>query len=56
MLARARDSIVAMAVGEGVRVPPPETIFLHRKLIGTFLICSRLKARVNLHAIVQRHL
>ena len=56
MLARARDSIVAMAVGEGVRVPPPETIFLHRKLIGTFLICSRLKARVNLHAIVGRHL
>jgi hypothetical protein len=31
-------------------------MFLHRKLIGTFLICSRLRARVNVHAIIERFL
>ena len=34
--------------------PPPETIFLHRKLVGTFLICARMQARVNVHALIER--
>jgi hypothetical protein len=29
-------------------------MFLHRKLIGTFLICAKLRARVNIHAIIER--
>jgi hypothetical protein len=56
MLTRARDLIVSLALSAGVRVPPPETIFLHRKLVGTFLICTRLRARLNMHALVQRFL
>jgi predicted unusual protein kinase regulating ubiquinone biosynthesis (AarF/ABC1/UbiB family) len=51
---RARDLGLAVAFGKGLRSPPPATIFLHRKLIGTFLICSRLRARVNVHAIIER--
>jgi len=53
---RARDLGLAVAFGKGLRSPPPATIFLHRKLIGTFLICTRLRARVNVHAIIEKFL
>lgn len=32
--------------------PPPETIFLHRKLVGSFLLLSRIGARVDARALV----
>jgi predicted unusual protein kinase regulating ubiquinone biosynthesis (AarF/ABC1/UbiB family) len=53
---RARDLGLAAAFGKGLRSPPPETLFLHRKLIGTFLICVKLRARVNVHAIIEKFL
>jgi hypothetical protein len=31
-------------------------MFLHRKLIGTFLVCARLRSHVNVHALVRRFL
>ena len=51
--ARARSRL-AMVFGQGLRSPPPETIFLHRKLLGTFQICARLRAHVNVHALIER--
>jgi len=51
---RARDLGLAVAFGKGLRSPPPETLFLHRKLIGTFLICVKLRARVNVHAVIEK--
>ena len=51
---RARDLGLAVAFGKGLRSPPPATMFLHRKLIGTFLICAKLRARVNVHAIIEK--
>jgi predicted unusual protein kinase regulating ubiquinone biosynthesis (AarF/ABC1/UbiB family) len=54
LIGRARDLGVAVAMEKGLRAPPPETIFLHRKLVGTFLVCSRLRAKVNVHALVER--
>jgi len=56
LMVRARDLGLAVAFGKGLRSPPPETIFLHRKLIGTFLICAKLHARVNVHAAVEKYL
>jgi predicted unusual protein kinase regulating ubiquinone biosynthesis (AarF/ABC1/UbiB family) len=56
MIGRVRDLGLAIAFDQGLRSPPPQTIFLHRKLLGTFLICSRLRARVNVHALVERFL
>jgi predicted unusual protein kinase regulating ubiquinone biosynthesis (AarF/ABC1/UbiB family) len=56
LIARARDRGVEAAFGHGLRSPPPATMFLHRKLIGTFLICARLHARINVHALIERHL
>ena len=54
LMVRARDLGLAVAFGKGLRSPPPETTFLHRKLIGTFLICAKLRARVNVHAAIER--
>ncbi len=34
------------------RTPPPETMFLHRKFVGTFLLCTRLRASIDLRALV----
>lgn len=35
------------------RAPPAELIFLQRKFIGTFLLCTRLRARVDVRAIFE---
>jgi predicted unusual protein kinase regulating ubiquinone biosynthesis (AarF/ABC1/UbiB family) len=35
-----------------LRAPPPETIFLHRKLAGSFLLLARIGARVDARALV----
>ena len=34
------------------QVPPPETMFLHRKLVGSFMLCSRIGARVNVQELL----
>lgn len=36
--------------------PPPDVLFLHRKLAGLYLIATRFKARVDVAAIAQRYL
>lgn len=56
LIGRARDLGIAVAFQRGLRSPPPETMFLHRKLVGTFLVCARLRARVNAHALIERFL
>jgi predicted unusual protein kinase regulating ubiquinone biosynthesis (AarF/ABC1/UbiB family) len=56
LMARARDHGIAAAFGEGLHPPPAATMFLHRKLAGTFLLCAQLRARVDVHAIAERHL
>ncbi len=37
------------------RLPPPDVLFLHRKLGGMYLLSQRLRARVDLAALVARH-
>jgi predicted unusual protein kinase regulating ubiquinone biosynthesis (AarF/ABC1/UbiB family) len=54
LVVRARDLGLAVIFGKGMRSPPPETLFLHRKLIGTFMICAKLKSRVNVHALIEK--
>jgi predicted unusual protein kinase regulating ubiquinone biosynthesis (AarF/ABC1/UbiB family) len=47
----------AQFFGDGyARTPPPELIFLQRKFIGTFMLCARLRARVDLPAAFGPHL
>jgi predicted unusual protein kinase regulating ubiquinone biosynthesis (AarF/ABC1/UbiB family) len=34
------------------QVPPPETMFLHRKLVGSFMLCSRIGSRVDVQKLI----
>jgi hypothetical protein len=57
LAARARDAGFDLVVRKGfMRAPPPETIFLHRKLAGTFFLCARIGARVDTRALVAPYL
>jgi predicted unusual protein kinase regulating ubiquinone biosynthesis (AarF/ABC1/UbiB family) len=52
--ARAREASMALVFEHGFRrPPPPETLFLQRKLGGTFLLCARLRARVDARALLE---
>lgn len=54
LIARLRD--MGMALGterELQHVPPPETLFLHRKIGGIYLLAARLGARVALRPLVE---
>jgi aarF domain-containing kinase len=37
-------------------VPAPETMFLHRKFMGAFMLCRRLRARVDLGGMLTPYL
>ena len=50
---RVRTLGLDLALRRGLlRPPPPETIFLHRKLVGSFLLLARIGARVDARALV----
>ncbi len=50
---RARDLGFDLGLRQGLlRTPPPRTMFLHRKLVGSFLTLARIKARVDARALV----
>jgi len=54
---RMRD--VGMALGadrDFWHIPPMDTLFMQRKFSGMYLLASRLKARINLRAIIARYL
>jgi len=54
LAARARAAGFDLVVRKGfLRAPPPETIFLHRKLGGTFLLCGHIRAQVDTHALIE---
>jgi predicted unusual protein kinase regulating ubiquinone biosynthesis (AarF/ABC1/UbiB family) len=57
LAARARALGFDIGMRHGyLRPPPPETLFLHRKLVGSFLLCARLGARVNVRALILPYL
>jgi predicted unusual protein kinase regulating ubiquinone biosynthesis (AarF/ABC1/UbiB family) len=54
---RARELGIDLAFKRGLlRMPPSDTIFLHRKLVGVFLLLARLGARVPTGRIIRPYL
>ena len=56
LLERLRD--MGMAIGNDrdlMHVPPAETLFLHRKIGGMYLLATKLRARVNLRALLENY-
>jgi predicted unusual protein kinase regulating ubiquinone biosynthesis (AarF/ABC1/UbiB family) len=50
---RARELGLDLAFSKGfLRAPPAETVFLHRKLVGSYLLCARIRARVDVQALI----
>lgn len=54
---RAREASMALAFERGITAaPPPEAVFIQRKLGGIFLLCTRLRARVDLRTLAGPYL
>ncbi len=54
--ARARKLALGLAFAPGrVQPPPPQALFIHRKLGGTYLVCSRLAARIDTRSLYLDH-
>jgi predicted unusual protein kinase regulating ubiquinone biosynthesis (AarF/ABC1/UbiB family) len=58
LIARTRDAGIEMLFNRAgdFRAPPPETVFLHRKLVGSFLVCARIRARVRVQDLITAYL
>ena len=55
--ARAREKSLSLVFRHRfLRPPPPETLFLQRKLGGTFLLCLRLRSRVDARSLLEQSL
>ena len=53
LIPRARDAGLELVFRSGhFKPPPPATMFLHRKLVGSFLLCARMGARVPVQDLV----
>jgi predicted unusual protein kinase regulating ubiquinone biosynthesis (AarF/ABC1/UbiB family) len=54
IMSRAMDAGMQLVFRHGfLRMPPPETMFLHRKLDGTLMLCARLRARVDARSLIE---
>ena len=54
---RARDIVVDMRIrNKFARVPPPDVLFLHRKLGGLYLLLTRLRATVPVRKLIEQYL
>lgn len=55
--ARVFDQGRAQVLGDGyARTPPADLLFLQRKFVGTFMLCARLRARIDLAQVFGSHL
>ncbi len=54
---RGFDQGQAQFFGEGfATTPPPDMLFLQRKFVGTFMLCARLKAKVDMGEVFRGQL
>lgn len=56
LIARLRDMGLAMGTERDLaHVPPPATLFLHRKIGGIYLLATKLRARVSLRPMLEAY-
>jgi predicted unusual protein kinase regulating ubiquinone biosynthesis (AarF/ABC1/UbiB family) len=56
LMPRLRDAGFEIAADPSLwHLPPPESLFLHRKVAGMFLLAVRLRARVDVGRLVARY-
>ena len=54
---RIRDAGMALNLDQGSwHTPPADAVFLHRKLGGLYLLAARLRAKVDVRAMLEPHL
>ncbi len=54
---RIRDAGMALSLDQGYwHTPPADAVFLHRKLGGLYLLAARLRANIDVRAILERFL
>lgn len=54
LLPRARNAGIDLVFKSGrFKPPPPETMFLHRKLVGSFLLCAKMQARIAVNDLIE---
>jgi len=52
-----RDEGMSLAMKRELwHVPPPETVFIQRKLGGMYLLATRLRAKINVAKLIKAHL
>ena len=57
MVQRLRDAGMALGLDRDFwHIPPIDTLFLHRKLGGLYLLAARLKARVNVRQLLEGYI
>ncbi len=54
---RIRDAGMALSFDQGHwHTPPADAVFLHRKIGGLYLLATRLRAKIDVRAILEPHL
>ncbi len=54
---RMRDAGLDMAEHrEHVHIPPMDTLLINRKFSGVYMLATRMRARVDLRALIEPHL
>nr|GGH95769.1 ubiquinol-cytochrome c reductase [Aquisalinus luteolus] len=56
LASRLSDKAMTLRKSGFNHIPPPVTIFLHRKIGGMYLLATRLKARIDLRALAARYI
>jgi hypothetical protein len=48
---------MALSLDQGYwHTPPADSVFLHRKLGGLYLLAARLRANIDVRAILERYI